>query len=81
MLSVRPDHQRLGLGTRLMEPVLGRADRDRVTCRLETSDPANLAYYQRFDFVVVEPPIEVLPGGPPLITMHRPVGPNRARRE
>jgi GNAT superfamily N-acetyltransferase len=38
-LSVRPEAQRRGLGTQLMEPVLDRADRDGVACRLETSDP------------------------------------------
>jgi ribosomal protein S18 acetylase RimI-like enzyme len=81
VLSVRPDHQRQGLGTRLLEPVLERADRDGVTCRLETSDPTNVAYYRRFGFDVVEPPHEVLPGGPPLITMRRPVGANRGRQE
>ena len=43
VLSVRPEFQRRGLGTRLVEPILERADRDGVPCRLETSDPANVA--------------------------------------
>ena len=72
VLSVRPDAQRRGLGTRLVAPVLERADRDAVPCRLETSDPANVAYYQRFGFSVVEPSLEILGGGPALIRMHRP---------
>jgi GNAT superfamily N-acetyltransferase len=71
VLSVRPESQRRGLGTRLVEPMLERADRDRVPCRLETSDPANVAYYQRFGFDIDGPPLEVVPGGPTLTTMRR----------
>ena len=72
VLSVRPESQRRGLGTRLLGPILERADRDRVPCRLETSDPANVAYYQRFGFDVEGPPLEVLRDGPTLTTMRRP---------
>jgi ribosomal protein S18 acetylase RimI-like enzyme len=71
VLSVRPEAQRRGLGTRLINPILERADRAGVDCRLETADPANVAYYQRFGFSVIRPPLEVLRGGPPLIRMHR----------
>jgi GNAT superfamily N-acetyltransferase len=74
VLSVRPEVQRRGLGRRLVEPILERADRDRVPCRLETSDPANVAYYQRFGFELLHPSVIVLPDGPPLLAMRRPVG-------
>lgn len=74
VLSVRPEHQRHGLGSRLVEPVLERADRDGVVCRLETSDPANVGFYERFGFEVVGPALSVLAGGPDLIAMRRPVG-------
>jgi GNAT superfamily N-acetyltransferase len=72
VLSVRPGSQRRGLGTRLLEPILERADRDGVPCRLETSDPANVAYYQRFGFDIDGPPLVVLRDGPTLTTMQRP---------
>jgi ribosomal protein S18 acetylase RimI-like enzyme len=71
VMSVRPEFQRQGLGTRLAEPVLQRADRDRVACYLETSDPANVAFYERLGFEVVNPDLRVIPGGPPLIAMRR----------
>jgi ribosomal protein S18 acetylase RimI-like enzyme len=72
VLSVRPESQRRGLGTRLLEPILERADRDGMPCCLETSDPSNVAYYERFGFAVDGPLLEVLRDGPPLTMMRRP---------
>src|SRR5262245_2449128 len=72
VLSVRPEHQRQGLGSRLVTPILERADRDRVPCHLETADPANIDFYQRFGFEVTNHALEVIPGGPTLTTMWRP---------
>ena len=72
VLSVRPEAQRRGLGTQLIEPVLAHADRAGVPCRLDTADPANVAYYSRFGFTVVDPALWVFRDGPPLIRMHRP---------
>lgn len=43
-----------GVGRALMEPVLARADELGVPAYLETQKEANLAYYQRFGFDVVE---------------------------
>jgi predicted N-acetyltransferase YhbS len=60
------DDQRRGLGSRLVRPILERADRDGVACHLETADPANVPYYRRFGFEVVEPSLEVIPDGPNL---------------
>jgi GNAT superfamily N-acetyltransferase len=71
VLSVRPERQRQGLGSGLVEPILDRADRDGVPCRLETSDPANVAFYRRFGFEVADPAFAALPGGPLLTTMRR----------
>jgi GNAT superfamily N-acetyltransferase len=73
-LSVRPEAQRRGLGSRLVEPILERADRAGAPCRVETSDPANVAYYARFGFRALEPPLHVLRDGPPLIRMRRAPG-------
>jgi GNAT superfamily N-acetyltransferase len=72
VLSVRPEHQRQGLGGRLVRPILERAGRDGLACYLETADPANVPYYRRFGFEVVDPALEVIPGGPTLTTMRRP---------
>jgi GNAT superfamily N-acetyltransferase len=71
VLSVRPEHQRQGLGTRLVTPILDRADGDGLPCYLETADPANVDFYQRFGFEVVDAALTVIPGGPPLTTMRR----------
>jgi ribosomal protein S18 acetylase RimI-like enzyme len=77
VLSVRPERQRQGLGSHLVVPILDRADRDGMTCRLETSDPANVAFYRRFGFEVTDPAFEGLRGGPRLTTMQRPPEPVR----
>ena len=73
-ISVRPECQRRGLGSRLVTPILERADGEGVPCYLETSDPANIAFYRRFGFDVVDPPLVVLPDGPPVTAMWRAVG-------
>jgi ribosomal protein S18 acetylase RimI-like enzyme len=73
VLSVRPEYQRHGLGSRLVAPILERADRDQVPCDLETANPANVAFYQRFGFEVVKTLQEVVPGGPTVTMMRRAV--------
>jgi GNAT superfamily N-acetyltransferase len=73
VLSVRPEHQRKGLGGGLVRPILQRADGDGLPCYLETADPANVAFYHRFGFEVVDAALEVIPGGGPTVTtMRRP---------
>jgi GNAT superfamily N-acetyltransferase len=71
VLGVRPEAQGQGLGTRLLEPVLSRADRDGVSCYLETADPANVAFYERLGFRL-EGRVQLLPGGPPHWALRRP---------
>jgi ribosomal protein S18 acetylase RimI-like enzyme len=73
VLSVRPEYQQRGLGSRLVRPIIERADGDGLPCYLETADPANVAFYRRFGFDVVDAALEVIPGGgPTLTTMRRP---------
>lgn len=56
-----------------MRPILERAGRDGMPCSLETADPANVAFYRRFGFEVVDAALEVIPGGGPTVTaMRRP---------
>ena len=71
VLGVRPEAQRSGLGSRLIRPVLERADRERLPCYLETSDPANVPYYERFDFEVVDDALQLVPDGPTHVSMRR----------
>lgn len=72
VLGVRPRGQRSGIGRRLMEPGLARADEARLPCHLHTSDPANIAYYQRFGFEVAQREILVGDDGPRYLSMTRP---------
>ncbi|MGH8978549.1 MAG: GNAT family N-acetyltransferase [Acidimicrobiia bacterium] len=76
VLSVRPEMQGRGLGSALLTPILERADRDGIDCSAETADPANIAYYRRFGFEVVDPAFAALPEGPPLTVFHRPPAPH-----
>ncbi len=73
-LGVDPPHQGRGTGGALMQPVLERADCDRLPCYVETAKEINVSFYQKQGFeVVVE---EDLPGGGPRFwTMKRePIG-------
>jgi len=53
-LGVEPDRQGEGVGTALMQPVLERADRDRLPAYLETATGRNVLLYERQGFGVVE---------------------------
>ena len=60
VLGVAPEAQGRGLGRGLLEPVIGRADAARMSCYLETSQPANVTFYTHLGFRVlrdvVDPP-------------------------
>ncbi len=71
ILAVHPDRQRQGIGSFLITPTLERADRDRLPVYLETTKEANLAYYRRFGFEVLQE-LTVPGGGPQVWTMLRP---------
>lgn len=70
-LGVRPDAQRMGLGTRLLEPMLDLADSDAVPCYLESSNRANVGYYRRFGFEVIDAEVHLVPDGPTHVVMRR----------
>ena len=63
--------ERGGLGTRLLEPTLERADREKLACYLETSDRDNIAFYERFGFEVVDDNLPLIAGGPTHAAMRR----------
>lgn len=50
-LATEPAHQGRGIGRRLLEHILERADADGTPVWLETWDPANVALYERFGFI------------------------------
>jgi ribosomal protein S18 acetylase RimI-like enzyme len=75
VLAVHPGHQRRGLGDALLEHGFRRVDADRAACRLDTTNPANVAYYRRHGFEVTGE-IDVPDGGPHVWTMARPPIPN-----
>lgn len=54
LLGVDPDRQRAGWGSRLLEPMLERLDERAIACSLDTENPANLSYYERFGFRIAE---------------------------
>jgi GNAT superfamily N-acetyltransferase len=58
LLGVSPHHQRQGIGSALIAPVLQQADRDNIPCYLETYKEQNVAFYQRHGFHLIESALE-----------------------
>jgi GNAT superfamily N-acetyltransferase len=69
-LGVEPSRQGQGIGSRLMQPILNRADESSLECYLETQSERNLPLYERHGFKVVHQ--GTLPHGPSLWFMLRP---------
>jgi ribosomal protein S18 acetylase RimI-like enzyme len=63
-LGVEPAHQRQGIASRLLRPVLAHLDALALplSCYLETEQEANVAFYERFGFRVVAEDVS-LPAG------------------
>jgi hypothetical protein len=61
--------QGLGMGTRLLEPVLSLADAAGQPCYLETQTERNVAWYRKLGFEVRDSEVSFTPGGPPNWTM------------
>ncbi len=69
-LGVDPADQGRGLGGRLLEPVLARADDADLPCYLETAKEKNLAWYARHGFAT-RSELRPTKTGPPVWTMWR----------
>jgi GNAT superfamily N-acetyltransferase len=69
LLGADPLVQGKGVGSRLLQEGVARADADGLPCYLETQKEANLAFYGRHGFAVRDT-IEV-PGAPTVWTMQR----------
>jgi GNAT superfamily N-acetyltransferase len=54
ILGVDPPLQGRGIGGRLIQPILGEADRDGLPCYLETAKSRNVPFYEKHGFAVVE---------------------------
>jgi ribosomal protein S18 acetylase RimI-like enzyme len=77
VIAARRGARPRGIGARLLEPFLARADREGVVIYLESSNPRNLSFYRRYDFENYGEVI-VLPGvGPVLQPMWRPAPSDR----
>jgi GNAT superfamily N-acetyltransferase len=70
ILAVRPDRQRLGIGTALMNARQAILDRDGTPAYLEASDPAKRDIYLALGYTDVGEPIQ-LPDGPSMYPMWR----------
>lgn len=66
VIATRRGARSRGIGARLLEPFLARADREGVGIYLESSNPRNLSFYRRHDFGNYGEAI-VLPGAGPLL--------------
>jgi ribosomal protein S18 acetylase RimI-like enzyme len=61
----------LGVGTRLLKPVLALADETEQRCYLETMTERNVGWYKGLGFEVREAGVRFVTGGPPNWTMIR----------
>jgi ribosomal protein S18 acetylase RimI-like enzyme len=53
-IGVSPERQGQGVGSALMQPMLARADEQKVYCWLDTHVPKNVLLYERHGFEVAE---------------------------
>ena len=60
-VGVRPERQGRGLGREVMQPVLDRCDRDGTPAFLTSTNPRNVAFYERLGFRSTAV-VEVAPG-------------------
>ena len=70
LLGVAPTHQRQGIGSLLLQPVLEQADREGLPCYLATFTEQAIAFYQKHGFVVLWQG-ELSGGSPYIWTMKR----------
>ncbi|HEY7342005.1 MAG TPA: GNAT family N-acetyltransferase [Ktedonobacterales bacterium] len=58
LLGVDRDLHGQGVGSRLLQPILARADAEGVYCYLETYNPTNVPFYRKHGFEVVVEDVE-----------------------
>lgn len=70
IIGADPTRRGQGIGSALMEPVVGRCDDEGMPAYLESSKEENLAFYHRFGFEVTGE-LQIHPDCPPMWTMWR----------
>lgn len=70
LLGVSPDHQRQGVGSRLLQPIVSQADRQGLPCYLETSTESAVRFYQSHGFQIIRS-APYTRHAPPFWTMYR----------
>jgi ribosomal protein S18 acetylase RimI-like enzyme len=70
LIGVAPAHQRKGLGSALMRPMLARCDREACGAYLENTREENTAFYKRFGFAMIGE-LDLGQGAPPVWRMWR----------
>ena len=70
-LGVAPEAQGLGIGSKLIVPVISDADSRKEACYLETGTERNVRFYERFGFEILEPAAQLVADGPTHWTMIR----------
>ena len=75
LIGVEPDHQRRGLGSRLLAPVLARCDATGTPAYLEAGTVDNRRLYQRHGFTTVGE-LTLPDNGPPVWLMWRAPAPH-----
>jgi GNAT superfamily N-acetyltransferase len=69
--GVAPEAQGQGIGSRMILPVLERADANDQACYLETGTERNVRFYERFGFDIRETGVRLVSRGPTHWTMIR----------
>lgn len=70
-MGTRPDSQRRGLGSAVLQPKLHELDVAGQTAHLDTSDPDNVRFYERLGFTIVATHDRLPHGAPTTWTMER----------
>ncbi len=69
-IGVEPERQGQGVGGALMQPILARADRERLACYLETHRESNVRLYEKHGFEI-STRVDMPAGGPSVWAMLR----------
>jgi ribosomal protein S18 acetylase RimI-like enzyme len=69
LIGVEPEKHGQGIGSKLMTPMLARADSERSAIRLETNDERNLPFYRKHGFELIFE--GHVPNGPGLWALRR----------
>ena len=72
VIAARRGARSRGVGARLLEPFLERADQEGIGIYLESSNPKNLSFYDRYGFQYFGAAIDLPGAGPLLQPMWRP---------